>query len=167
LDRLRGIEFSREQQAECMSYPLDLLFGEAASPKPDRVLAVAPRVIANGARVWQRVLDHHRVASDESVLPDSAELMHARISADRRVVFDKHVTGERRSVAEDDIAADVAIVRNMRMSHEQVVRANLGQASATVSSAVQRREFAKRIALARDKTRWLAGILEVLGRLTG
>ena len=71
--------------------------------------ARSPTVLANGI-ASQR---HHRVAADEGVPADAAELVHARPGADGREVLDVHVAAERRRLPEDDVAADLAVVRHV------------------------------------------------------
>ena len=76
---------------------LDDLGREAAARQPDGVGAEdARRPAADGPRERQRVLGDHRVAADERVLADPAELMHGGAGADVGEVLDGHVAAERR-----------------------------------------------------------------------
>ena len=84
----------------------------------------ARRPAADRAPERQRVLRHHRVAADEPVPADAAELVHRRPGADVRVVLDRDVPAERRVRPEDGVAADVAVVRDVHVRHEQVVVAD-------------------------------------------
>ena len=60
-------------------------------------------------------------AADEGVLADAAELMDRAERADRGEVADLDVAGQRGVVGEDRVRADVAVVRDVRVGHEEVV----------------------------------------------
>src|SRR6185503_5265977 len=75
LQRPRRIELRLQEIPERALDLGDDVLGEAAPHQPDGVGAVNPRrPAADGARIRQRVLGHHRVAADERVPPDPAEL---------------------------------------------------------------------------------------------
>ncbi len=97
---------------------------------------------------------------------NAAELMNPDVSPKRHVILDNHVASERRPVGEDHVIADVTVVRDMRLRHEKIVRADLGQASAALGAAVQRNELAKYVALAGAKPASLIAILQIVRRLT-
>ena len=148
-----------------MCDPSYLFAAEVLSSQPQRVLSVTTGVIAYRAREWERVLYHHGIPSDEGVLPYSAELMNSRVGADRRVVFYEDVPGERRSISENNVVADAAVVRNVGLRHDEVVRAELGYITAAFGAALQRREFSKRVSLASAQPASLALVFQVLRRL--
>ena len=101
-----------------------------AAHQTDGVQAVDARAVADGLGKRQRVLRDDREAADEGVLADAAELVDAGERADRRVVLDGDVPAERRRVPEDRVVPDMAIVRDVRVRHEHVVIADLGDAAA-------------------------------------
>ena len=53
--------------------------------------------------------------------PDPAELMNPGESADDRIIFDYHMTGQRAVVRKNHMVADRAIVRDMRIREEVAV----------------------------------------------
>ena len=141
----------------------DDLRREAAAHQADGVEAEDPRrAAAHRSRVRQRVLGDDRIAADERMPPDAAELMHAGAGADVGEVLDGDVAAERRHVAEDRVVADVAVVRDVHVRHEHVAIADLGDAAAAARAAVDGDELAEDVALADDQPRLLAAELQVL-----
>ena len=74
-----------------------------------------------------------------------------------------HVAGERRVVGEHALAADDAVVRDVRAGHEQVVAANARDALVLHRAAMDRDALADHVAVADLETRRLAAIFLVLG----
>ena len=123
---------------------------EAAAHQADRVDAEDPRrPVADRPRERQRVLGHDRVAADEGMPADAAELVHARAGADVGEVLDRDVAAERRHVAEDRVVADVAVVRDVHVGHEQVAVADRRHAAAAARAAMDRDELAEDVAACR------------------
>src|SRR5436305_1890557 len=117
---------------------------EPAPHQTDRVHAEdAGGTAADGPRERQRVLRHDRVAADEAMAADPAELMHAGSGADVHEVFNGDMAAERRHVAENRVAADVAIVRDVHVRHEHVAIADRRHATAALRAAVDRDELAE------------------------
>jgi hypothetical protein len=144
-----------------------LFVAEPASPQPQRILAVAARVIPNRASVGQRVLYYNRISSDERVFSHPAELMYARVRTQRGVIFDDHVTRERGSIREDYVTADAAVVCDVGLSHDEIIVADLGQVAAALGATLQSGELTKGVSFARAQPTSLASILQILRRLTG
>ena len=63
------------------------------------------------------------------------------------------VTGQRRGVAEDRVVADVAVVRDVRVGHQQVAVADAGQPAAARRAAMDGHELADDVARRRSRTR--------------
>ena len=72
------------------------------------------------------------------------------------------VPGQRRGVAEDRVAADVAVVRDVGVGHQQVVVADAGDAAAARGAAMDGHELADDVAVADDDPRRLAAELQIL-----
>src|SRR5438093_6427725 len=163
LERARRVQLRLDQVAERALQLRDHVLREAAPHQTDRVHAVhARRAAPDRPRDRQRVLRHHRVAADERVPADAAELVHARARADVDVVLDRHVPAERRHVAEDRVVTHVAVVRDVHVRHEHVAIANRRHAAAALRAAMDRDELAEDVALADRQPRLLAAELEVL-----
>jgi hypothetical protein len=82
----------------------------------------------------------------------------ALIAAETRV----HVAAERGRVAENRRAADPAVVRDVRIGHEQVVVADGGQAASANRAAMDRHELTEHVVMADDEARRFAAVLDVL-----
>ena len=93
--------------------------------------------------------------------------MHAAVSAERRVILDIDVTGERSAVCEDNVVADPAVVCDVSLSHEEIVRTDLRQVAAAFRPSMQRSEFAKRVALAGAQPTPFPAILLIVRDLPG
>jgi hypothetical protein len=130
-------------------------------------LTEAARMIADRPSVGQRVFDYNRERAYECMHAHAAKLVHARVCAERGVIFYDYVTRKRCSIRKYDVVADSAIVRHMSLSHEEIVRAYLSQVAAAFCASMQRGEFAKRISLACSKPASLAVIFQVVWDLTG
>jgi hypothetical protein len=150
-----------------VSYAPYLLDAEPAPSKTKRVLAVASGAVADGASVWQRVLNDNRVSANKRMLPNATELMYARIRSERRVVFYYHVAGKSSSIREYNVAADATVVRNVSLGHDQVVIADFRQVPAPLGTALKSRELPERVALSRAQPASFAPILAILRGLTG
>src|SRR5690606_34066547 len=71
---------------------------------------------------------------------------------------------QRRIVGEDDVVAELAIVRDMHVSHDPVVAAQARDATVLYRTKVDGDEFTDRVAVADDQLRRFARVLLVLRR---
>jgi hypothetical protein len=120
--------------------------------------------LSYGHHVRRHVAGHRRVVGDERVRTDLAELVDRRQAAHDHPVADLHVATQRRVVCEHALAADAAIVRDVRVRHEKVVAADYGHALVLGRAAIQRHALANDVAVADFKSRGLAPVLLVLRR---
>ena len=162
-DRLAGVEPRREQSLHRLPQAAARLRLHPLAPEPDRVEAVAGRLLADGLDVRQGVHGEHRVAADVGVAADPGELVHGAEGADRGVVVHGDVAGEGRVVGEHAAVADVAVVGHVAVRHEQVVGADRRHAAAEPGAPVDGRELAEVVAVADLEPARLASELEVLG----
>ena len=121
---------------------------KSAPHQADRVEPVDARAVAHRFRVRQGVFRHDRIAADEGMTADAAELMHARSGTDGREVVDEDVSAERGVVAENRVVANVAVVRDVRVRHEHVAIADRRLPSASTRAAMDRDELAEDVVLA-------------------
>src|SRR5690349_1248119 len=98
------------------------------------------------------------------MLTDAAELMDCRPGADVRVILDADVAAKRGVRPEDRVAADVTVVRDVHVGHEQVVVADRRFTAAAMRAAVDGDEFPEDVLAADLETSALAAILLVLRR---
>ena len=85
-----------------------------------------------------------------------------RKGADDGVVLHMNVSGELRAVFENDAVADDAIVRDVRVGHDEIVAADARDVAAFVRAAVGGGKFAEFIGVAHFEPGALAVIGEVL-----
>ena len=85
-----------------------------------------------------------------------------RERADHGVVVHMNVAGELRAVFEHDAVADDAIVRDVRVGHDEIVAADARDVAAFVRAAVGGGEFAEFVGVARFEPGALAVIGEIL-----
>ena len=92
---------------------------------------------------------------------DAAELMHRRQPADDRVVLDGHVARERGDVGHDDVVAQHAIVRDVAVGQDVVVRTD-ARDFAVAGGAVDGDVFAEGVVVADFRARDAALPFQVL-----
>src|SRR5690606_23226367 len=107
------------------------------------------------------ILRYPRTAAYEAVRSDVHELVHRDEAGDYRVVLHGHVTGELRTVRDDDPVAQMAVVREMHVRHDEAVGAH-GGAHRLGGAAVDRGILADHAAVADLHRRVLTAELEVL-----
>ena len=165
LQRAGGVQLRLEQVTERALQFRDHLGREAAPGQADGVGAEDPRrPAADRARERQRVLGDHRVAADEPVLADAAELVNRRARADVGVGLDRDMAAQGRVRPEDRIVADGGIVRDVHVGHEDVAIPDRRDAAAAAGAAVDRHELAENVAAADHQPGRLTLILEILRR---
>ena len=93
---------------------------------------------------------------------DLAELVDTGVARHDHPVAELHVSRERGAVRQDALAADDAVVGDVRVRHEQAVVADRGHATPADRAAVDGAEFAEHVAVADLEPGRLAGVLAVL-----
>ena len=111
-----------------------------------------------------RVFDDDRITADKGFETDTAELVNARIRADIGAVVNLDVTGERRGVCHYNLVSQKAIVRDVRLRHQQISVADLGQTAAALRAAMNGDEFADVISIADFNACRFAAVFQILRR---
>lgn len=93
---------------------------------------------------------------------DPAELVGCGGTRDDRVIVHLDVAGESHRVRENDMIADLAVMSDVRITKEQIVRPD-PSGQAVVGATVDGRIFPENVVIANFEIRWLAHILEILG----
>ena len=88
--------------------------------------------------------------------------MHRRKPAENGVVLHRDVARERRIVDEEDMIAELAVVRHMRAGEEQAVAAHARDMAAALGAAVHGDVLADRGVRPDDQPAFLAAVLHVL-----
>ena len=116
-----------EQQAIGAAQVVDLLAREAAPAQPDDVEAREMGAVADRHAVRDDVVLDARHAADEGVLADAHELVHGRRRRRGWRSRRSAMAGEHHVVGADDVVADLAVVRDVRVDEEQAVVADDGR----------------------------------------
>ncbi len=88
--------------------------------------------------------------------------MHRTEGAHRSPVFDNHVSGKGGGIGENGVAADLTIVGDVRISHEQIAVADARDAAALHRAAIDGDVFVKDVGVADFEFGALAFVGEVL-----
>src|SRR6478672_10267726 len=95
---------------------------------------------------WHRILYDHRISADKRLVADTAKLVHTRISSDTRFIGDLYMAGESCGVCHDDLAAELAIVCDVGLCHQQIFIADPRHSAAARRAAMDGYKFANMIA---------------------
>lgn len=145
---LSCVQIRAEEETESLFERIEALAGEASALEADGIEAVAARFAGrDDFREWKHVLSDHSVRADVGMAADAAELLDGRKRADGGVIVHGDVPGERRAIHENRVAADLAIVADVRVGHDEIVIAETRDAAAFHGAAIHRGEFAKCVAV--------------------
>jgi hypothetical protein len=101
---------------------------------------------------------HHRQRAD------ACELMHQAISGNKRAVLHHGVSGQDCASSEDDMIAEHAVMRHVRMVRDEVVGAD-DSFLARLGGALRGEMFAEDILIPDAQSRRRSVILQILGRI--
>src|SRR5688572_8331780 len=119
LHRLRHVQLRSEHEpVRALQLAHDLV-RKSAALEPDAVEPIQLHRVTDRLDERRNVLRHARAAADERVSPDLHELMHRRKPGKDRAILDRHVTGKLRRIRDDDAVANVTIVREMHVRHQE------------------------------------------------
>ncbi len=107
-------------------------------------------------------MDDFRKPSNNGVLPDAAELMDGGEARDDSVVLDGDMAGEAAVVREDIVIPHLAVMSDVGVAEEKIVRADAG-GQFLVGAAVDGTVFAKSVVIAHFQCGWFANVFEILG----
>src|SRR5688572_12875548 len=93
---------------------------------------------------------------------DAAKLMDAREGANRRVVLNRYMTGQRGRIRHDDVIAEHAVMADVRVRHEKIVIADFRVAAAPFGAAMDIHVLAKDIMVSDRQERLLTLELQIL-----
>ena len=133
--------------------------------KPDRIDAVRLGRPAHRHDIGRHIAGHGGVVRDETVRAHLGVLVHRRQAAHGHPIADLHVTAQRRAIRHHDLIAQLTIVRDMRIRHQQIVVADARHALVVGGAAIHGDGFAKHIAVADLEARRLAVVFLVLRRI--
>ena len=116
----------------------------------------------NGFGEGKHVAGDGGAASDEGVGTDANKMVHRTKRAHSSPFFHDDMASQSCGVGEDNVVADYAIVRNMRVGHDERVIADAGEASTLCGAAIDGDKFADGVVVADFKARRFAFVTQVL-----
>ena len=155
--------FERSSRRYAFSIASNALGGKSLAFQAHAIHAKAARAARrDDFRERRHVLGDDGVRGDVGMFADAAELMHGAERADLRVVFDGDVAGESGAIHEDVEIAELAVVPDVRVRHDEIVAADARDAAAFYRAAIHRAEFVEFIVIADFDGNALAFVGEVL-----
>src|SRR6185437_10938543 len=164
-ERLAELQVAAIDQTVGLADAADLLLGEPPSLEALGVDRMWNGVIARHHDIRRHIAGDDRAARQEGVRADLAMLMHRRKTAENDPVADLDMTGEGDAIGEHRVASHDAVVRDVRVSHEEIVVADMGDGPVVDRAAVHRAAFAKDVAVTDLEAGRLAAIFLVLRRI--
>jgi hypothetical protein len=119
--------------------------------------------VAGGHDEGGDIFGYRRSAADDRVGAYPRELMNPRKPADDGEVLNVDVSGKVCRVGHDDVIAQLAVMGDMAVRHQQVVIADDGDADVGAGRPINRNVFPDRVMIADNDPRLLASELEILG----
>ena len=105
------------EQAICLMDVLDGFVAETTATQTDEVDAAVAGWLLAGNDVWRNILRETATALDHHVTCDMAELVNENVGADDGVVIYYHLTGKLGRVADNQAAAEHAVVSHVNGLH--------------------------------------------------
>ncbi len=129
---------------------------ETPALKPNRVQPV--RTSISGSRSLgkgQNIARNGRATTNERVRPDANKMVYRTESANRCPLLNSNVAAESRCVSQNDVVPDLAIVSDVRVSHNQYMVAHAGQAATFYGAAIDGSELANLVVIANFQSEWV------------
>ncbi len=159
----RGFERKPRTQkySICLFQSLNLARFEARASQPHKVQSPRASGVAVRYNEWQTILHYLRVAAYHGETPYAAELMHDHAARYESLVFDCDRARKGHIVCDYHAVADLAIVRDMRVSHDEAIRA-YARHRPGLGSAMHGHAFAYAISRAYSKVAFAIAVAHVL-----
>src|SRR5947208_2058137 len=141
----------------------DAVFGETTALEAGGVQSVGMGVAGgNGFGKGKHVAGDGGATANEGVGTNAHKMVYRAKRANRRPFFDDYMASQSCGVGQNNVIADYAIMRDMRVGHDERVIANAGQASALCRAAIDGDKFADGVVVADFKARRFAFVTQVL-----
>ena len=127
LDTFLQYTLAVEQAVSLVDVP-DGLIAETATAQTDEVDAAVAGWLLAGNDVWRNILRETATALDHHVTCDMTELVNENVGTDDGIVVYYHLTGKLGRVADNQAAAEHAVVSHVNGLHQEVVAAYYGLA---------------------------------------
>src|SRR6185437_15296581 len=121
--------------------------GELAAPHADDVEALQVPMLAVDEAIRDHITTNAGEPADHSLSADARKLMHGRETADIDVISDLAVPSERCRVGKDHVVADLAVVADMAVTHEEPAGTDACHPDILGGADVHRHTFTDRAAV--------------------
>src|SRR5208337_217793 len=143
----------------------DPFFGESVPLQTHRVYAIGVGSALGGRfGKWEHIAGDGGAAADKGMRSNAYEVMHRTQRPYRRPVSHGYVPAQRGCVGHDDVAANLTIMCDVGIGHDQVVAADPGASPALYGAAIDGDKFTNGVMVADLQPRRFAGIADVLRR---
>ena len=140
---------------------------EAAAPEPNHVEPTQVTDHTDRKRERDDVVAQAGHARDHRVRTDAGELVDRRQTANEHMIADGAMSAERGGIGEGHVMADLAVVGDMGIRHEEPAVAHFRYAAAVLGADVHRHALANLAIGANDKTSRPAAVFDRLRRRAG
>src|SRR5207248_3242195 len=157
------VELGAREQPESLFQFFKILTAQSATLEPHPVCPQQfHRTWRTGLRIRQDVLVHYRVTAQKTVGADPAKLMNTAVSTHHGIVLNIYVPGQRRSVSHDHVVANVAVVCDVNIGHQQIMTADAGYTPAAFGTAMHGDKLAEDVGVPDFQACGLPVIFQVL-----
>ncbi len=120
---------------------LDGRLGKTVTFQAHSIQTIKPGSIAGGDDIGRYVFGNTGFPADIGIIPNSDKLVNGDQPTDGDMVSDRNVSRKRCIICQNNLAARLAVVRNVAVSHQQILFADFGHAGAEIGSAVDGRKL--------------------------
>src|ERR1035438_2884055 len=118
-------------------------FRKSSPLQTDRVQSVGVRAsLGRGLREREHIARYSRASADKRMRPNADEVMHRTQRSHGRPISYGDVSAQRGRVRHDDVVSNLAVMRNVGVSHDEVIVADPRTTSALHSATVDGHKFA-------------------------
>lgn len=129
---------------------------------PDHVESAQNAGVAVEHSIGNDVIAHRRQAPDEGLTPDAGKLVNRGAAPEYGSILDGHVPRKHDIVGKDDVVAEAAVMRHVRIGQEQVVVADNGCAAMLHRTRIHGHAFADGTVFANHQFRIQGAVVHTL-----
>ncbi len=138
-------------------------FGESAAFEADGIHSICVSATLGGRfRKRQYVAGYGCAAADKGMGTDAHEVMDGAQGADCRPIFHGYVAAQRGRIRHDDVVADLAVMRDVGVSHDEVVIAESGATTPFRCSPIDGNELSNLVVIADFKASGFTRVANIL-----
>ena len=115
---------------------------DAGTAHADDVQPAQQTRVAVEHAIGNKIVGDCREPADKGMTADTGKLVNSRAATENGAVSNRHMACKHDIVGEDDIVAEAAVMRHMRIGKEQIVVADDGGAAMFDSAGIHRHAFA-------------------------